>query len=109
MSQAVGETRNRPYPPKIRVWGKNMFVGKVIPNTEFKTNGGIIIADANSTQFVPCACEIVSVSSVIDPAYAADLKVGNCVYYQVNSGYNFPQQMWGEDFVLLDARSCVGV
>ena len=105
----AGETRNRPYPPKIALWGENMLVVRVIPNAEYVTKGGIIVADTKRTQSKPSAGEIVTKSNKFDNQRFPGADIGSIVYYQMNSGYEFPDEWNGhEQFCLLDARSVVG-
>jgi len=105
----AGETRNRPYPPKINLWGDNMLIVRVIPNEEYVSAGGIVVADLKLTQSKPSAGEVITKSNKFDNQRFPGCEKGTIVYYQMNSGYEFPDKWNGdEEFCLLDARSVVG-
>jgi hypothetical protein len=65
-SAMVAERKNYPNASRLRPWGLDTFIGKIIPNELTKTaSGRLFIPDTHECQDVPSACEIMAVSEQV--------------------------------------------
>jgi hypothetical protein len=59
----VAERKNYPNASRLRPWGENNFIGRIIPNELTRSaSGRLFIPDTHECQDVPSACEILAVS-----------------------------------------------
>jgi hypothetical protein len=62
------ESPNTPWPAREGncVTGKNLILGKVLPNTERRTESGLVIANTKTHQDQPHACRVIKISENVD-------------------------------------------
>lgn len=96
------ETVSRPHFHRFKLQGKNRVLVRVHQNEEYKTEGGIIIADTRTTQSKPNTGTVLMVSEDFDTVAYPSVETGSYVFCTHGAWHEFDNH--GERLAVVNAE-----
>ena len=97
--------RNMPSIEILKPQGENRFIARVHENAEYKTAGGLIVANTDATQDYPTTGDVLFTTKKFDGDLFPDVKVGMCVKVTMH-GWS-PFKVDGVMYAIGDARNVI--